>query len=69
MCVLSVWLHGMGRDSFIVLTHRKDILAFWHFGRGELQDSIISPLPRMDITVCDVNRELLLCCEVTVAEL
>ena len=56
MCVVSVWLHGMDRDSFIVRTHRNDILEFWQFGRGELQDSIISPLHRMDIIVCDVNR-------------
>jgi len=56
MCVLSVWLHGMDRDSFIMFTHRNDILEFWYFGKWELQDSIISPVPCMDITVCDVNR-------------
>lgn len=42
MRVLSVWLNGMDRDSFIVLTHRNDILEFWHFGRGGLQDSDVN---------------------------
>jgi len=68
MCVLSVWLHGMDRDSFIMFTHRSDILEFWHFGRGELQDKSLLFLAWISLFVM-LTGELMLCCEVTVAEL
>jgi hypothetical protein len=49
--------------------HRSDILEFWHFGRGELQDiSSVLFLAWISLFMM-LTGELMLCCEVTVAEL